>query len=350
MATSRVARGDDAGAAVSPVPRSPLAVGAAFVPGLALHGSGSWVAGRCSTALRLLAAEGIGLGLLGGGLAGLAASGASRRLVAPLALVSITGAALFTVSALADLYAVLGPRGEGGPAPLRTLPWLETRAGLFGVNDPTMRSDMFTMVGSDVRHGPFRLSPSAWFGGGDATRRLRLEGAYRFAGPTTVRAPALAPEPSSVELELALTNHDLRREDVSRTTGEIWVAGRYAMANVARELRGSFAEGAAGLGLASVRHVRSTDTDTLLLARFGYGFFLGSPSLSRGDVTAFYEHRRDGLVGGMKIPGIGAGYLGSVGARARVYLDDRFGVAVEAHAGAATMAGASLVFREGAAP
>lgn len=238
VSAPRSSRADDA---QPPTPRSPVAIGAAFVPGLVVHGSGSWFAGQRSTALRLLAAEGIGLALLGGGLAGLAATGASRRLVAPLAFVSISGAALFTLSALADLYAVLGPRGEGSPAPLRTLPWMETRAGLFAVNDPAMRTDMFTMVGADVRHGPFRLSPSGWFGGGDTTRRLRVEGAYRFVGPTTAPAASRAEEPSSVDLELALTDHDLRREDVSRTTGEVWIAGRYAMANVAPELRGSFA-------------------------------------------------------------------------------------------------------------
>ncbi len=337
----RVAQADD----TQPPPRSPLAIGAAFVPGVVVHGSGSWVLGQRKTATTLLAAEGIGLGLLGTGLAGLALTGASRRVVAPLALVSMTGAALFTVSALADLYGVIGPAGG---TPLRTMPWIETRAGVFGVHDPTLRQGLFTTVGLDARHGPFRVSPSAWIGGGESTRRLRLEGAYRFTGPTTTAATSPGVEPSWVDLELALTSHDMRREDVTRTTGEVWVSGRYAMSNIGPSLRGSFAEGAAGLGLASVAHTRDTDTDTLLLGRFGYGFYLGAKP--RGDVTAYYEHRRDGIAGGMKIPGIGAGYLGSVGARGRVYLDERFGVAVDVQAGSAAIAGVSLLFREGGGP
>ena len=59
---------------------SAAAAGAAVFPGVLLHGMGHLVAGDRPTAYRLMAMEGVGVGLAAGGLATLAATGASRHL------------------------------------------------------------------------------------------------------------------------------------------------------------------------------------------------------------------------------------------------------------------------------
>ena len=63
--------------------RRAVAIGASVVPGVVVHGSGHWVAGRPRAARRLLLLEGIGLGaFLGGGLT-LVLTGANRYVVGP---------------------------------------------------------------------------------------------------------------------------------------------------------------------------------------------------------------------------------------------------------------------------
>ncbi|HEX9296319.1 MAG TPA: hypothetical protein VF881_10800, partial [Polyangiaceae bacterium] len=80
--------------------RSPLAVAAAIVPGLVVHGSGHFVAGDPQTARRLLLLEGLGFGTLAVGFIPIVASGASRRLVGPAAALTIGGVGLFAITAL----------------------------------------------------------------------------------------------------------------------------------------------------------------------------------------------------------------------------------------------------------
>ena len=65
-----------------------------------------------------------------------------------------------------------------------------------------------------------------------------------------------------------------------------------------------------------------TEANDTLLARFGFGFYVNTPLAPHGEVVAFYDHRRDGHVGGLRVSGIGAGYLGSVGVRSRFYLTE----------------------------
>src|SRR6476659_8021063 len=78
--------------------RRALAVGAAIVPGLLVHGSGHFVAGDTRGGYRLLALEGIGLGTLALGFVPIVATGASRRFVGPAAALSVVGAGLFVMS------------------------------------------------------------------------------------------------------------------------------------------------------------------------------------------------------------------------------------------------------------
>jgi hypothetical protein len=321
-----------------------LAVGAAVVPGLVVHGSGHFVAGRSRTGYALLAAEGAGLGLLVGGLFALRETGASRRVVAPLALVAVAGGALFVTSALADLYGVVAPEGDRG-SPLRIAPAVETQLGARYVYDPTFAYRAFLVEAFDLRWGRIRASPSAWYALDDTNRRLRLELAYRTTGPMP---GAIARDGSFVEIEGALVDHDYGQEGFGMLSGEAMAHGRLDLRRLSPDLAGSFVDGGAGAALQSYRYDRvGTEGRDMLLARFGFGFYLGSPPGPQGEVQAFYDHRRDGLAAGLKVPGIGAGYLGSFGLRARYYFGPRWGLLTEAQVGSALLGGVSILFRGG---
>src|SRR5687768_15034769 len=69
--------------------RGPGAIVGCVVPGLIVHGAGHLFMGETETGMRLMLAEGIGLGAAVGSVAGVALTGASPKLVAPLAATAV---------------------------------------------------------------------------------------------------------------------------------------------------------------------------------------------------------------------------------------------------------------------
>ncbi|EYF05807.1 hypothetical protein [Chondromyces apiculatus] len=333
--------------------RRGLAIGTSFVPGLLVHGSGHFVAGHSATGWKLLAMEGVGATGVVGGFALLAATGASRRLVAPITSVIVAGAGLFLVSGLADIYGVVAPEGGWGSAPT-TVPWVETQLGLRYVYDPVFSYRVFTTVGADLRLGGFRLNPSGWFALDDANRRLRLVGGYRFFGPRTrgnkVRMMNGKPDGSFVEAEAALTHTRYGTERFEVLTGELTVNGRLDLGHVAPTLQGSFAELGGGLAVESYAYERSTEGTDLLLMRTGFGVYLGHEGYPRGEAQVYYDHRHDGYAGGLKMVGLGSGVPGHFGAEGRMYLSPQWGLLFDAQVGSAFLGGVSVLFRHGGNP
>src|SRR5204863_8650382 len=92
-----------AGAGDAPDPGPPTlqrgtpATAAALFPGVLVHGTGHFVAGDRRTGYRLLAMEGLGLGLTLTGGATLAFTGASRHLSPPIFALPVAGLGLFLV-------------------------------------------------------------------------------------------------------------------------------------------------------------------------------------------------------------------------------------------------------------
>jgi hypothetical protein len=353
LATARVARADDAPSepksAVEPsAGRRALSAGAAIVPGLLVHGSGHFVAGDTRTGYRLLALEGIGLGTLALGFVPIVATGASRRIVGPAAALSVAGAGLFVISALADLYGVLAPVGGVG-ASSGEAPVFGAEAGYRYVYDPVFARRHFAFYALDYRPGAWRLHPSAWFGLEGTTSRLRFPVAFRFAGPKPSPAPRSV-DGSYLDVEAAVTRHAEIEDRFITTTVEVSVEGRVDMQRVAPSLAGSFAE--LGVGWAVQRYgyqVKGVPADVgdLLLARFGYGMYVGFPGASRGEVMLYYDHRHDDFAAGLKIPGIPSGVAGHFGIEGRMFVSDHMGVSAEAAVGSAYVVGASLLFRQG---
>jgi len=353
MAMPHLGRADD-GANVQNVEPRPdpakasLAAAAAIVPGLVVHGSGHFVAGDPRTGSKLLVLETIGLGTLSVGFVPIVLSGASRRLVGPAAALSVVGAGIFAISALADLYGVLAPRGGTG-APSHLSPLLQTEIGLRYVYNPVFSYRDFIVYGVDYRPGRWRVHPAAWFALDDSTSRVRVPLGYRLIGPTSGGPPVLR-DASSLDLETAVTRQADLPDRFVTTTAELSINGRLDMQRIAPSLTGSFAE--MGLGFAGQNyHYKvkgaASDVGELLLARFGYGIYIGWPRAARGEIMVYYDHRHDDFAAGLKLHGLGSGVAGHFGIEGRAYLTDHWGFSAEAMAGSAYVTGLSVLFRHG---
>lgn len=326
--------------------RRVLAAGAAVVPGAIVHGMGHVVAGQTPIGLRLLAMEAAGAGLVVGGLGGLAATGASRRYIEPLVLMTVTGAGLLVVPLLADLYGVLAPPGGTGSAPA-ALPLVETQLGLRYIHDPTFSYRALLGQSVDVRWKWLRVMPSGWFALDDANSRLRLLAGARFFGPGTSGSEA-GGDVTSLDLEAAVTDHRYTSDGFAITTAELSVQGRLDLAHVAPTLRGSFAELGWGAALETHRYFgRGAEGNQLLLARFAFGAYFGHEGYPRGEGMVYYDHRHDDYAAGLKMTGLGSGVAGHFGLEGRMYFDEQWGVLLDAQVGSAWLGGLSLLFRQG---
>jgi len=333
-------------AAPSPGRRA-LALTAALVPGVLVHGSGHWVSGRAKTARLLLLYEGIGLGSAAVSLGGLALTGASQYTVTPFAIGALGGLGLFGVTLLADLYGVLAPEGGRG-APETELPLLEIHAGLVHVYDPLFSHEYFWSQGFSLEAGPLRLSPSIELGLDAPTYRYSLFVARRLVGPGVNQA---ARSGTSVDVTLGATDHAYHDDGFGLTAFELRFDSRLDLGDIDANLAGSFAESSLGYARELIRYDGApADQTDELLARVGFGIYLGSPGGVHGETVIVYDHRRDTLAGGMHFAGVPAGYAGHLEQRTRLYFAPGFGAELQFDYGSAFVSALSLLFRPGARP
>jgi hypothetical protein len=330
--------------ALSPARRA-AHVAAAVGPGAVVHGAGHVAAGRTATAEKLALAQGVGLGGMVFGLGGLALTGASRYLVAPFALTTIAGGALFFLPWAADVYGTATHPDGSGHAPTFA-PLLVSELGHRYVYDPQFRYRHFLVQGADLRLGRLRVAARGWFALDDENARVRLLVGHRLSGPTPT---SRAPDGSFVDVEAAFTHHRFDSDGFRVVTGEVALAGRRDLARLDANLTGAFVEGGAGLALQRFEYripsmTLPADHEDLLLARFGFGFYLGSGE-RWGEALLFYDHRHDDYAAGLKVPGLGSGVAGHLGAEARWFFG-ALGVRGEVQAGSAWLGGVSLLVRE----
>jgi hypothetical protein len=331
--------------------RSPLAVGAAVLPGAVVHGSGHFAAGDPKTGLTLLAAQGAGVGMLGVGLGTLVASGASRKLVGPAAALMVFGGGLWFLTWLADIYGVSSPDAGTG-APRRELPLLETATGYRYVHDPVFRPRGYVVESFDLRLGRLRLRPEAWFAASDSISRIELRAAGRIYGPLVAssRRPR-AQDGSFLDMEVAASRHGFPAESFEIGAVESQLSGRLDLSRVASTMRGSFAEASAGVALTRVGYDvagAGPDFSELLLARFAWGVYIGRPTGGVwGEALVYYDHRHDGVLGGARLAGLGSGVPGSAGVSGTMYFTRDWGLKLDAAAGSAWMGGLSVLVRAG---
>ncbi|HUS64560.1 MAG TPA: hypothetical protein VMZ28_08460 [Kofleriaceae bacterium] len=319
-----------------------LAPAAAVVPGVLLHGAGHWVMGEKRTARRLLLLEGVGVAVAGTSGAILYATGASRHYAAPLVGGVVTGVGLFALSMAADLYGSVGAACAAG-APDRE-PSIQLESGLGYVHDPQFAYRAFAVVAARARWREWEAAPSGWFALDDDNQRLRLDGAYRLAGPGTARETG---DGTRLEIQTAGTMHRYGTDRFRVFTGEAALAGRLDMVRLGRTLAGSFGEmsvGVAGEVNDYDEPGAGADLGEMLLVRFGYGMYLGR----RGEVSIYYDHRRDTFAGGTSPgPGPGSGFMGFFGAAAELRVAGRWGLRGAFESGAARVAHLALTAEMG---
>lgn len=319
----------------------PATVG--VVPGLLLHGLGPLVAGDTRTATRLFLLEGTGLGLLAAGGVPLALSGASRRVIGPLYVATMTGFGLLSLSTLASLHAAVGPAIPPGLAPQR-LPPLELELGYQYVADPVFEYRNFVSVGALARLSRVRLEAGARLSPDDGNLRVRVGGAFRLlGGPEAARGGA---DGTAVDLEAAALVHRYPTEGFDLAGGELFLRGRYDMARFSPRTAGSFAEVGVGMALQRYTYEGATDDSLFeqLLYTFGYGVYLGRGGPFRGEALLYYDHRKDDFPGGLRG---GSGVPGFIGLRGRVLLTERWGMSADMQVGSAWVGRLSLVYALG---
>jgi hypothetical protein len=308
--------------------------------------------GARATAYRLLALQGVGSGLILAGVVPLVASDGAREVAAPFLVTAISGLAVAASSWLGDVYGTAVPpeaRGE----PERRAPQIEAELGYRYVHQPAFRYRSFAVEALDLRYGAWRLRPSAWCALGDANSRLRALGSYRYLGPRAAPAPA-ASDGSFLDLELGLTRHRFASERFTVHTGEVFARGRLDLERYDAALAGAFTELGFGLGLehfqvdGEAARAGATQALPLPLVRFGFGVYLGRSSAPRGELTAYYDQRHDGYEGGLAGPA--AGFPGHFGLEARALFGSQLGLGLDLVAGAAYVAGLSLLVRSEVAP
>jgi hypothetical protein len=346
---ARAGSGPAASGASSTTPnRRALAAGAAVIPGAVVHGTGHYVLGQTRTGNRLLLAEGVGLGMFLGGGATVFATGASRYVVGPAAALTVIGFGVFATSFFADVYGTLSPDADAAGRRAYAPPVIETEIGYRYIYDPQFSYRNFVVESVSMRANRFRVTPSGWFSTNGTTARYRLEGAYRIAGALPRTSPR---DLSSLDLVLAGVHHRYETVGFGIWSGEVAALGRYDLQNVGPTLRGAFVEGGLGLGHQWIVYDLPgldvpADDEALLLARFGFGVVLRGRAGPGSEVLAYYDHRHDDYASGFLMPGLTSGILGRLGIGGRWYFNRSLGVLVDAHAGAAVVAGASLLLRE----
>ncbi len=321
-----------------------LGFAASLVPGALLHGSGHFVIGRRDAAYRLLAVQGVGLGLIVTGVLPLILTAANRYVVREAGIVSAMGVGAWVISWQTDIHGTLIPLEDRG-TPETTLAHLEVEAGYRYVHNPRFRYAHFAYNALELRTGGLRLRPSAQVALDDGNRRLRLLGAYRFLGPRAEERAA--PDGTFLELRGAVTHHAHFAERFATFTPEVMMFGRYDLERLHPQLRGLFGEAGLGVGLQLFDYdglPLGEDTESLLLARMGGGIYFGGPETPVGEVVSYYDHRHDDYVGGLVEQAIGV--PGHIGLSGRAWLHDHVGFNALIEVGAAVMAGGALMFRD----
>jgi hypothetical protein len=322
---------------------------AAVVPGVIVHGAGHFAADEPKTAKNLLLMESLGLGLFLSGGATIVLTGASRYFVAPAASATMLGFGLFSGSFLADIYGNVSRDGGAAQARLRRPATWETEIGYRRIQDPEFAYRDFLVEKMSRRIGRVRLSPSGWFALNGDSARYRVEGQYRLLGNVDEPHPL---DLSYLDVTLAFTHQRHHPEHFSKSFAELTLDARYDLARLGPTLRGAFLELGTGYGLGRIDYnlvgvTVPSQLESLLLGRVGFGVMLRGQSAPGSEVLVYYDHRHDDYVAGLKLTGIGSGVLGHFGVAARWFFDSRFGVALDAQAGSAYLAGASLLIREG---
>lgn len=310
--------------------RRALAIAAAVVPGFVVRGMGSWLVGEKRAAKRLAAGAVGGLVLAGGFGALVGISNGSPYTIPAIPLV-LTGTGALLTTWAEDIWIAAGgssvnagPIDEGAWSVEVGETWQhsEYRERLLQRASASMWLGRF---GAGVA-GLVDTNGESWLAFADLKARVYGDRACRDC--ITVRAGG----------RLQRDRADL----VTQLVGEVEVHGRLSLGRFDPAMRASFVELSTGIGANRITYASTvSEWDSLLLGRFAWGAYVPG-----GEVTVYYDHRRDGIAGGIDA-WRAAGFMGSYGVNADVRIDGPWSLRGEFQLGAAYLSTLALVYRGG---
>jgi hypothetical protein len=318
----------------------------ALLPGVALHGSGSWVLGDHDVAHSLMLAEASGVGLILGGGVGIALTGAARGLIAPLIVPTVFGVGLLGASFLADVVHVSLPAQYRGTA-LAQRPGLESQLGYVFVHNPQFAFRHLVEHGVVVRPGPWSIGYRGRHGPDQRYTEWALDLGWQFWAP--LRHASGRFDGSSLELAAGLHHQGYQDEGFATQSVELALVARIDSERLVPKLTGTFTEFEAGYVERTTDFGgAATQSDTLLIARTGFGVYLPGSARTGGEVMIDYDHRHDGLAAGLLYDGIGSGAAGHFSFSGHYFLAPEWGVQWLSQVGSAWVFGAAMLFRSAA--
>ncbi|NVB79895.1 MAG: hypothetical protein HOV81_15975 [Kofleriaceae bacterium] len=314
------------------------AIAAAIFPGVVVRGLGSYLVGEKRAAKRLLYSAAAGGALMATGGAFVGATGGNPYVVWPQVPLLLVGTGAFVSSWFTDIYVAAGG-GEIDAHP-RALPPFSVEASMSWQHD-AYRERALAGAAGRFEVGRVGLAASGLFHTGGDAALVDLDAHVRILG-----APATGEVITSGSRLYARIGGRWYREkpdDLTQFVAEVEVSGRYDLASLDPALGPTFFEAATGIGALRATYASTThDWGSELLGGFGWGVYVGT----RGEVKAFYEHRRDGLVGGIAAYRA-AGFVGSVGGIVDLRVAGPWGVRAELDIGNAWLSTLALVYRGG---
>ncbi len=331
-------------------PETPQAVPVivSVLPGVVLHGSGTFALAEKRTAKKLLAFEGAGVASLVGGGATFWLSGAARGLAAGASFFTVLGGSWLVETWLADIYGVAMPSKLKGDV-LATAPRIEAELQTRYVSGPHVSS---ARVGSSVtaRFGPGALQLGTLVGPSDRYDRVDAAVAYRAIGPTP-EASARSGSTYDLIVAGAHTRHGAAGFSVDHV--DLVAAGRLDLDCLGHVLRGSFAELSGGTSVRSIHFDHGAaplSPDIALLFRTAFGVALGREGDPlRVELKLYYDHRHDDDAGGLLMGGIVSGVFGHFGMEGSMFTTSGWGARAFGEYGSAGVLGVSLLYRTGGA-
>lgn len=298
----------DHGKAIS-VRRRAAAIAVAIFPGILVRGAGSWIAGEHRAAKRLAATGAIGsAALLVGGLP-IRLSGGSPYTIWPGVPLGVSGTGLFLSSWLADIWVAAGGAQQAATA-VALPPW-SIEAATTWQHDAYRERALLGAAGH-LELGRLGLDAGGYVDARNASRSGQLGARWRLCGPAATGRQISDGSRVVVRGAARLDRDDDDRVTVAAVEAE--ATGRLDLERLDPATRGNFLELSAGGGVTRTSYPQGHHgRDAILLAGFAWGAYLGD----RGEVRLFYDHRRDGLVGGLAAARA-AGFVGSVGTTAEL--------------------------------
>lgn len=284
--------------------RRAAAVALAIGPGFVVHGVGSWTVRERRTAKRLLLGEVIGLGIATGAGLLVGGSGGNPYTIVPGVPIVIAGGGMFFQSWLADIYVAAG--GGDVDKPRAQVPW-SVELGTSWLHD-AYRERALLRGGASAWLGRVGVSANGLLDAGGDAKLADGSVHVRVLGPLA-NGEAID-DGSRVTVRAGTRIHVDDADRTSQWTQELEVSGRLDLVHLDERFRSSFAELGTGVGIVRVKYGdMASEWSSTLLGHFAWGAYLGA----RGEAKLFYEHTRDGLVGGLPA-WRAAGFVGYVGA------------------------------------